>query len=91
MKNQSKTKKANQKVNQIASKQKKLVKTMNVSDVIAVTQEMGDTLASQYHKSKDLKVAQISLSAYKTAINGAKAQVIYKKLTSNPATIKFFE
>ena len=67
------------------------IKTMNVSDVIAVTQKMGDTLAKQYNKSKDLKVAQISLSAYKTAINGAKAQVIYKKLTGSPDSIKFFE
>jgi hypothetical protein len=70
---------------------KKQIKTMNVSDVISVTQEMGDVLANQYHKSKDLKVAQTSLSAYKTAINAAKAQVIYKKLTGNPEQIKFFE
>lgn len=70
---------------------KKQIKTMNVSDVISVTQEMGDTLANQYNRSKDLKVAQISLSAYKTAINGAKAQVIYKKLTGNPDRITFFE
>jgi len=64
---------------------------MNVTDVISVTQEIGDSLASQYHKTKDLKVASISLSAYKTAINGAKAQVVYKKLTGNPERIKFFE
>lgn len=70
---------------------KKKIKTMNVTDVVTVTQEMGDTLAIQYHKSKDLKVAQTSLSAYKTAINAAKAQVIYKKLTGNPDRIKFFE
>jgi hypothetical protein len=70
---------------------KNQIKTMNVSDVISVTQEMGDTLANQYNRSKDLKVAQISLSAYKTAINGAKAQVVYKKLTGNPDSIKFFE
>jgi hypothetical protein len=70
---------------------KKQIKTMNVTDVILVTQEMGDTLANQYNKTKDLKVAQISLSAYKTAINGAKAQVIYKKLTGSPERIKFFE
>lgn len=70
---------------------KKPIKTINVSDVISVTQEMGDTLASQYNRSKDLKVAQISLSAYKTAINAAKAQVIYKKLTGSPDQIKFFE
>lgn len=84
MKNQLKAPKAQ-------LKQKKVVKTMNVSDVISVTQEMGDSLASQYHKTKDLKVASISLSAYKTAINGAKAQVVYKKLTGSPERIKFFE
>lgn len=70
---------------------KKQIKTMNLSDVISVTQEMGDTLASQYQETKDLKVAQTSLSAYKTAINGAKAHVIYKKLTGSPERIKFFE
>lgn len=69
---------------------KKKIKTMNVTDVIAVTQEIGDTLATQFHESRDLRVAQISLSAYKAAINGAKAQVIYKKLTGNPESIKFF-
>jgi hypothetical protein len=48
-------------------------------------------LATKYHESKDLKVAQISLSAYKTAIAAAKAQVVYKKLTGTPNTINFFE
>ena len=70
---------------------KKQIKTLNVSGVITTAQEMGDALANQYNKTKDLKVAQISLSAYKTAISAAKAQVIYKKLTGNPEMIKFFE
>jgi hypothetical protein len=69
----------------------KKIKTMNVTDVISVSQEIGDTLANQYQKTKDLKVAQISLSAYKTAISGAKAQVVYKKLTGSPEKINFFE
>lgn len=67
------------------------IKTMNVTDVIKVTQKMGDQLANQYNENKDLKVAQMSLSAYKTAISGAKAQVIYKKMTGNPQRIEFFE
>lgn len=67
------------------------IKTENVTDVIAVTQRIGDKLANQYEKANDLKVAQTSLSAYKTAISAAKAQVIYKKLTGNPEMIKFFE
>jgi hypothetical protein len=69
----------------------KKIKTMNVTDVISISQEIGDTLANQYQKTKDLKVAQISLSAYKTAISGAKAQVVYKKLTGSPEKINFFE
>lgn len=70
--------------------EKNQIKTANVTDIINVSQEIGDSLANQYRKSKDLKVAQTSLSAYKTAISGAKAQVIYKKLTGNPDSIKFF-
>jgi len=66
-------------------------KTVNVTDVIAVTQEMGDKLTDQYNKTKDLKVASLSLQAYRTAISGAKAQVIYKKLTGGPESIAFFE
>lgn len=67
------------------------IKTNGVSDVIAVTQKIGDTMATKFEDSNDLKVAQISLSAYKTAIGAAKAQVIYKKLTGNPSRVKFFE
>lgn len=70
---------------------KRQIKTKGVTDIIAVTQDIGDALTTQYHESKDLKVAQTGLSAYKTAISAAKAQVIYKKLTGNPASIKFFE
>lgn len=67
------------------------ITTKNVTDVIEVTRTIGDKLANKFEQSKDLKVAQISLSAYKTAIGAAKAQVIYKKLTGNPDSIAFFE
>lgn len=69
----------------------KKIKTVGVTDVIKVTQEIGDILSSQYHTSKDLKVAQGALSAYKTAISAAKAQIIYKKLTGTPDSIEFFK
>ena len=69
----------------------KKIKTANVTDVIKITQEIGDTLATKFNESKDLKVVSISLSAYKTAISAAKAQVIYKKLTGNPSKIYFLE
>ena len=52
---------------------------------------MGDSLATMYYGNKDLKVAGLALSGYKTAISAAKAQIIYKKLTGSPETIEFFE
>jgi len=69
----------------------KTIKTNNVTDVINVTRDMGDSLNNMYQKTKDLKVAALALSGYKTAINAGKAQIIYKKLTGSPETIEFFE
>jgi hypothetical protein len=69
----------------------KQIKTVNVTDVINVTRDMGDQLNNMFQKNKDMKVANLALSGYKTAISAAKAQVIYKKLTGNPETIQFFE
>jgi hypothetical protein len=69
----------------------KKIKTINVTDVINVTRDMGDSLATKYEQSKDLKVAALSLDAYKTAISGAKAQLIYKKLTGDPDSIAFLK
>lgn len=69
----------------------KTIKTQNVLDVIDVTRDMGDQLNNMFQKNKDLKVAALALSGYKTAISAAKAQVIYKKLTGSPESIKFFE
>jgi len=69
----------------------KTVKTQTVTDVINVTRDMGDQLNNMYQKNKDLKVAALALSGYKTAIQAAKTQVIYKKLTGNPGSIEFLE
>lgn len=69
----------------------KKIKTMNVTDVIKVTQEIGDVLSNQYNVSKDLKVAQGALSAYSVAISAAKTQLIYKKLTGTPMEIEFLK
>ena len=69
----------------------KVTKTENVTDVINVTRDMGDKLNTMFEKNKDLKVAHLSLNAYRTAIVAAKAQLIYKKLTGSPETVKFFE
>jgi hypothetical protein len=69
----------------------KLIKTNGVTDVINVTRDMGDQLNNMFQKNKDLKVAALALSGYKAAIQAAKAQVIYKKLTGSPESIKFLE
>lgn len=69
----------------------KVIKTSNITDVINVTRDMGDTLNNIFQKTKDLKVAHQSVDAYRTAISGAKAQLIYKKLTGSPESIVFFE
>lgn len=70
---------------------KKTIKTLNVTDVINVTRDMGDSLSTMYYANKDLKVAGLALSGYKTAIGAAKAQLIYKKLTGSPEKVEFFE
>lgn len=75
----------------MTKKIKKPIKTVTVSDVIEVTRGIGDVLATDFDNNKDLKVASASLDAYKTAIAGAKAQLIYKKLTGSPGKIDFLE
>ena len=68
-----------------------VVKSTTVTDVIKVTTGIGDKLASQFDKTGDLKVVSAGLDAYKTAISGSKAQLIYKKLTGKPTSIPFLE
>ena len=75
----------------MSKKQLLVTKTSNVTDVINVTREIGDTLCNTFSKTGDIKVASASLDAYKTAISGAKAQLIYKKLTGKPGKIDFLE
>ena len=70
---------------------KKTIKTINISDVIRTTQDIGDNLATKFEDTQDIKVACASLEAYKTAISGANAQLVYKKLTGKPGSIAFFE
>jgi hypothetical protein len=52
---------------------------------------MGDSLATKYEQNGDLKVAAASLDAYKTAISGSKAQLVYKKMTGRHGIIPFLE
>lgn len=69
----------------------KKIKEKNVTFVINDNNNMGNTLKNMFEKTKDIKVARESINAYRTAINAAKAQLIYKKLTGTPGIIKFFE
>jgi hypothetical protein len=69
----------------------KVIKTNGVTDIINVTRDIGDQLNNMFQKNKDLKVAALALSGYKTAVQAAKAQVIYKKLTGSPESIEFLE
>jgi hypothetical protein len=69
----------------------KSIKTKNVTHIINNNNNMGDTLKGIFDKTYDIKVAHESINAYRTAINAAKAQLIYKKLTGSPGIIKFFE
>lgn len=54
------------------------------------TKNMGDKLDAQFTKTKDLKVAQIGLQAYKTSISANKAMIMYKKLTGEPSSLAHF-
>ena len=65
--------------------------TVTVDDVRIACQKIGDKLTKTYNKTADIKAAQAAVSAYATAINAVKAQLIYKKMTSSPARIEFFE
>jgi hypothetical protein len=69
----------------------KTVKTITITEVIDVTREMGDKVMTQYNKTNDIKLGDLALNAYKTAIQAAKTQLIYKKLTGTPGEIDFLK
>lgn len=66
-------------------------KTTTVDDVRKMCQKIGDSLSGTYASTGDIKAAAGAISAYGTAIGAVKAQLIYKKMTSSPARIDFFE
>jgi hypothetical protein len=67
----------------------KKVQTTNVNDVRKALQNMGDSNATLYNETQDLKVCQTAIKAYNSAINAAKTQIIYKKITGTPGEISF--
>lgn len=66
-------------------------KTVDVNDVRETCQQIGDKLKDNFDKTEDLKVAQGSISAYRTALAASKAQLVYKKLTGMPMEIDFLK
>ena len=64
-------------------------KTKHISDIINITAEIGDDNANKYEETGQIKNAVVALDAYKTCISAVKTQLIYKKLTGDPETIKF--
>jgi hypothetical protein len=70
--------------------QKKQKRT-TVNDVINTMTNVGDTLNAKWQESGDLKVCDISIKAYATAISAAKAMLIHKKLTGNKIDLDFFK
>lgn len=72
-------------------KTKKVFVTDNITDVRKAVQNIGDTLNEKFYETKDLKVAQGAVQAYSVAINAAKTQLIYKKLTGTPGEMDFLK
>jgi hypothetical protein len=68
-----------------------VTKTDRSKSVRLVLQDMGDSLKTNFDKTADLKTALAAISAYATAINIVKTQVMYKRLTGTPGKIDFFE
>jgi len=73
------------------AKTKKTFVTNNITDVRKAVQNIGDTLNETFNTTKDLKVAQGAVQAYSVAINAAKTQLIYKKLTGTPGEMDFLK
>lgn len=59
--------------------ERKINSQRNIKGVINTTADMGDLLASEFFKKKDLKTASVSISAYRTSISGSKEQMKYQK------------
>jgi hypothetical protein len=72
-------------------KTKKTFVTDDITDVRRAVQNIGDALNKKFYETKDLKVAQGAIQAYSVAINAAKTQLIYKKLTGTPGEMEFLK
>lgn len=65
--------------------------TDNVSDVRNQLLNIADKTAMIFENTDDLKAAELAVKSYNGAVNAAKVQLIYKKLTGAPSVIDFLE
>jgi hypothetical protein len=66
-------------------------KTDSISDVRTQLLNIADKTADIFDKTDDIKAAELAMKSYNGAVNAAKVQLIYKKLTGAPSMIDFLE
>jgi hypothetical protein len=69
----------------------KKVKTETINGVRSQLLNIADSTAVVYEETNDLKAAELALKSYNGAVNAAKVQLMYKKLTGAPSIIDFLE
>lgn len=69
----------------------KKIKTETISEVRLQLLTIADSTAAVYENTNDLKAAELALKSYNGAVNAAKVQIMYKKLTGAPSMIDFLE
>lgn len=67
------------------------IKTQTISEVRTQLLIIADSTANVYEETNDLKAAELALKSYNGAVNAAKVQLMYKKLTGAPSVIDFLE
>lgn len=65
--------------------------TDTVSEVRNQLLNIADKTANIFETTDDLKAAELAMKSYNGAVNAAKVQLIYKKLTGAPSMIEFLE
>lgn len=73
------------------SKNKKKKKQPQIGEIRNKLIAIGDQTTADFHKNHDVKVGKLAVQAYGQAINAAKTQVMYKRLTGQPGKMKFLE
>ena len=66
-------------------------KQNNIGKVRRKLTAIGDKAANKYEKTEDLNAGNLAIRAFGGAINAARVQIQYKKLTGTPEKIGFLE